>query len=444
MHARSCAAVAAVTLTLSSLAARAQEQPPPVKRAIDPLKVSGVDRAASERGDFAREALGAVLWFPRQAIDYLYLATGAAAGVVQDQQIVPRVEELLNPRPGDIVIFPTAFAETGRAVNIGARMIATGRNVTTSLRGGFGGVDDVVGEAKISLVRRTPLPSVLSLEGLADRRSDLQFLGVGETPETDPRNHFLGAPRAALYRERRSRAIVSLGIRPVPDVEIFLSSSLTRRNVDDEPSAGDAALARVFDRSTIPGAFTTSTIAYGEIAVRLDTRKERGKPSPGVLIEGYAGSGRGILGDATRFVRLGGRAAGFIPIYRRSNILSPRIVVDGLAPFGPVPFAELTGEPEFRGFDTRRDHISIVYSLDYRYGFLRMFAARAFVDLSTVLPELGAIGHEAPRFAAGVGLDVSSSSAELGRFAFAASPEGVRFLLSFGVPSGFGDRQHRD
>jgi hypothetical protein len=443
MNAPKAAGALGVALLLLARAAHAEESRDP-RWSLDPAHVNGVERPGTESGDVARSVLSAALWVPRQAVEFVFLATDAAAGIVENTQIVPRIEEIASPRPGDIVVFPTAFAETGHGASIGARMIATGRGVTTSLRAGYGGTDEVVGEAKIRLVRSTPLPTVLSFEGLADRRTDLQYLGLGQAPELDARNRFLGAPGTGLFREQRSRGIVSLGLRPANHVEIFLSSSLTRRTIDDAPDAGDGALSHVFARSSIPGYLTTSTVAYGEMAMRLDTRATRGKPSPGLLLEGYAGSGRGVMGDQTSFVRLGGRAAAFIPIYRRSNILSPKIVLDGLAPLGPVPFAELPGEPEFRGFNTRRDHVSLTGSLDYRYGFMRAFAARVFVDVSTVAPTVSALSFQHLRFAAGVGLDVSTASAELGRVGIAFSPDGALFLLSFGVPTEFGDRQHRD
>ena len=48
-----------------------------------------------------------------------------------------------------------------------------------------------------------------------------------------------------------------------------------------------------------------------------------------------------------------------------------------------------------------------------------------------------------PRFAAGFGIDLFSDSALLGQLALAFSGDGVTFLVSFGLPAGFGDRQHR-
>ena len=38
------------------------------------------------------------------------------------------------------------------------------------------------------LLASLPMPLVLSVEGLHDRRTGRAFLGVGQTPDTDPRN----------------------------------------------------------------------------------------------------------------------------------------------------------------------------------------------------------------------------------------------------------------
>ena len=138
--------------------------------------------------------------------------------------------------------------------------------------------------------------------------------------------------------------------------------------------------------------------------------------------------------------------AGFLPFIRRTTILSPKIVVDGIAPleaFG-VPFKELVGQPTFRGYDNRRDFVSAVASVDYRWYLSRFVAARLFVDFAQVSPSIWELNLENVRWAGGFGFDLHTSTSEVGRVAIAAGPEGFRFLFAFGVPAHFGDRQHRD
>jgi hypothetical protein len=107
-----------------------------------------------------------------------------------------------------------------------------------------------------------------------------------------------------------------------------------------------------------------------------------------------------------------------------------------------VPFAELPRQPDFRGVDNRRDFVSAVASLDYRWTLMRYLAARLFVDAATVGPRIYELSL-ALRPAVGFGFDVFSRSTQLGSLALALSPDGVRLLMSIGVAGAFGDRQHR-
>ena len=128
-----------------------------------------------------------------------------------------------------------------------------------------------------------------------------------------------------------------------------------------------------------------------------------------------------------------------------SNILSPRIALDGLSDLdSSVPFNELVRQPDFRGYDNRRDRVSMVASVDYRWAIARYLAARLFVDAATVAPELDALKLDNVRPAAGFGFDVFSRSSQLGSVRATFSPDGFLFSFGFGVSSGFGDRQHRN
>ena len=75
---------------------------------------------------------------------------------------------------------------------------------------------------------------------------------------------------------------------------------------------------------------------------------------------------------------------------------------------------------------------------------MRYLAARLFGDTATVAPRLKSLSFEHLRWDAGFGFDVFSRTTQLGSIAFSGSPDGVRFFFSFGISSGFGDRQHRN
>jgi hypothetical protein len=435
----------------------------------------GIDRPGLAPGDTGREAAAGVLFVPREFIRLMFLTSGLTAGLIRDEQVVPRVEQLVSPRPGSYSVLPMLFLDSSRRPSVGAQLLGNSRFAAMRLAVGFGGIHDLLGEARVRFAMPKPLPFVLSIEGLADTRSALQFRGVGQDPDNDPRNHFVAgaATHNAGYFEERERAIFELGARATRDIEVLLSSSLLRYVVDDTPTGGPTSIVHVFQPGSVPGApvatasscpkraatFTgppalpvgapcpvENRLNYTELTLRFDTRASKGRPSPGVLLETYAGIATGLGNDPTQFYRLGGRAGGFISIRRRSNILSPKITIDGIAqPPGtqPVPFTELTQQPDFRGIDNRVDKISIVYSLDYRWSMIRYLGPRLFIDAAQIGPDMAAAFKVAPRVAGGFGIDLFSDDTELAQAMMSFSTEGVRVLFTFGIPTQFGDRQHR-
>ena len=112
-----------------------------------------------------------------------------------------------------------------------------------------------------------------------------------------------------------------------------------------------------------------------------------------------------------------------------------------------VPFTQIPRQPDYRGFDTRRDYVSMVASLDYTWQLVPFMGMRAFLDLATTAPSVAAMGLEQiedARYAAGLGIDFFSDTSEVARLAISTGPEGARLLLSIGVPDTYGDRQHRE
>lgn len=461
MKRRKCARTA--VLSAAAIIAAASEAHAQAA-AIDPRRVQGIERPAVEEGDAQRSIASALLLPPREMVRLMFLAGGVTAGLVRDEQVVPRVGELLSPSPGNVSIFPSLFLDTRRRTSVGVQMLASGRESGTRLSFGFGGVHDLLGEGRVRFGFAWPIPFVVSLEGLADSRSTLDYIGVGQEPDKDARNVFRrdAAAREATYYEQRVRGIASLGARVAPDWEVFVSTSLTKSRVEDTPGGGPATISRVFAPGTVAGApafsrqcpegkdaspcAAESRISYTELALRLDTREAKGRPSSGVLVEAYGGIAQSIDEASLRFYRLGGRAALFVSVLRPTNILSPKIALDGMVvppSEGEPPFTALVSQPDFRGIDNRVDRLSLVASLDYRFSIVRYLGARVFVDVATVGPDIGAALDAPKRVAAGFGVDVFSSSTELAQMIVSFSGEGARASLTFGVPTLFGDRQHR-
>lgn len=413
-----------------------------------PPDSSGLEHPAHDGSDTARDVAEVFLFVPRHITKFLFWSGSVAVGVLEKQPVVPRVQRFISSPGGRFAVLPTAFVDTNSTFSVGARMIADFDQVATGLRVGFGGVHSFEIEPRIAIQLDTPIRSVLGLEGLYRVDNDRIHLGVGQSPEKDARNHFRpgeGGMRAR-YFEERARWIASYGIRLGDDFEMALSESFTRRTVEDP--RGDIAhpLSRVFEPGTVVGAFESRWMSYGEAAFRVDTRRTRGRPSGGALVETYAGAGHHVTGTRTALVRMGGRAAAFIPLYRKTNILSPRVVFDGVSPVGSLPlaFSELAGAPDFRGYDERRDNLSLVGSIDYRWLVREHFAASLFFDAQIVAPRIGAFDFGALRWVTGFAFDLHNDDATLGKLGFAAGNGGARLTFTIGVSTGYGDRQHRD
>ncbi len=409
--------------------------------------VSGLTREASHPGAFWEDVGSAALFLPRETLALLFVGTSMAAAVLQDESSVPRFN--ISGGRTRLLVFPTAFVETESLLSLGARMVAASDHVATSLRVGVGGPDDTVLESRVFVRAPTDLPVVVGFETFFLRASALEFEGVGQVPEEDPRNRYAPGRRgdSAFYDQGRSRALLSLGLRPTDDLEVLSSISADVRSLDDPGDTATPGIETVFVPGSVPGAEGRVGVWYTELALRLDTRALRGGPQSGWLLETYGGIEQKLPDSVdVSLVRVGGTAAAFIQVLRRSNVIIPRLTLDGAAALDdtPIPFTELPRQPQFRGAGDRHDLVSLLGSVDYRWSFTSNVGARLFLDTATVGPAVQDLAFADFRWAAGAGIDLWSTGSDIGSFSVAGGPDGVNIHLSIGVSSGFGDRQHRD
>ncbi len=418
----------------------------------DEPQTRGIERAGRAADEVARSFANALTFVPRQFIDYAFRGSELAAILITDRQLVPRYRDLLSRPNADLLFFPTLFAETGSPVSVGARMVFDSPHLAANQRIGFGGKDQVESESRLIFKGHLGrLPSILSLETHYLLQDNLQFYGVGLVPRSDARNHFVqrSAHEVGYYTEQRTRALASGGVRLSETVELLVSSSLCRRALSNSVARGESAIHAVFDEGSVfESGSPASFVSYSEFAARYDSRAVRTRPSPGLQLEAYFGGARPLGDDGTAFVRFGARASGSVPVYRSHNILAVRLAVDTVvAEKTPsLPFVELVHFPEFRGFDTRRDMVGFLGSLDYTWSLVPALGMRLFVDALSVAPSLEDIGFTQlikMRFAGGVGIDGFAGATPLARLSLSASSDGMRVIASFGSTQNYGDRQHR-
>ncbi|HEX7671997.1 MAG TPA: hypothetical protein VF395_20520, partial [Polyangiaceae bacterium] len=290
--------------------------------------------------------------------------------------------------------------------------------------------------------------SQLVLEGFQQRNTNLRFRGVGPDPSHDPRNAFLPGHvgLAGAFLERRERLILAAASRVAKDVEVLLSSSFQRRQIDDPRGNRGDTLAGTFAPGTVAGAYDGSERFYTEAAVRRDTRAVRGPPAAGLLLEAYVGTSEDARGVYAGALHTGGRIAWFASVVRKTTILNPGFTLDVVEPTGSksLSFREYAYAAGFRGSDGRVDRVAALAFLDYRWQLVPYVAARLFVDVTTVAPTIASLRTNHLAWAVGGGLDLHSSTTEIGRIGLSYSTDAVQVLFVYGLADrGFGDRQHR-
>ncbi|MDB4944396.1 MAG: uncharacterized protein JWP97_3930 [Labilithrix sp.] len=416
-------------------------------RASDPTdEVGGVITPASPPGDTARTALDALLFVPRTLVRAAVLASTATASFFENQQVVPRSRQLLASEDGAVRVVPTLSLASGYRPDLGARIATQRAGFASMLRGDFVGRDQYVVEARLLQAMGDRGRTQLVLEGFHERHLGA-YGGVGTIPTRDGRNDYLPSRVGGYgnFLEERERIIAAVGTRFAEDWEGILSSSFQRRDIEDSP-AGGQTIGSTFYANTVPGAYARSERIYTEVTIRRDTRAVRGPPAAGLLVEGYAGGSNDVHGTYASAVHSGGRVAWFIPVVRKTSILSPRLQLDIVSPLGMkgLPFREYAYATGFRGQDGRADRVAALVSVDYRWQLRSYVAARVFVDATTVAPTLPKLSPAHLAWATGFAVDLHSSQTLLGRAGVAFSPDAVELFFVFGLADpGFGDRQHR-
>jgi hypothetical protein len=409
--------------------------------------VGGELRPASPPGQGGRLVLDGLLFLPRALIEGAVLASTATASFIEDQQIVPRVRDILGTEDGTLRWAPTFTVTSRFQPDVGARLMARVGPFSSMLRASVVNEDAFLSEGRLLRSLGERWRTQLFVEGFQQRNRYLSFSGLGPDPAHDLRNEFLAGQSggSAMFQEERVRLILGASSRVSDDNELLFSSSLQVRHIED-PDGERRTLSRTFVPGSVAGAYDRSVRVYTEGAVRRDTRAVRGPPADGYLIEAYAGASDDPRGDYAQAVHAGGRVAFFLPVVRKTSILNPGFTVDTIGPFGGqgLPFREYLQAAGFRGSDGRVDRVAALGSLDYRWQLRSYVAARLFFDVTTVAPRFASLRPDHLAWALGGGLDLHSSTTELGRIGLAYSDSSIQFILSYGLSSrGFGDRQHR-
>jgi hypothetical protein len=419
----------------------------PSQRSAEPREIGGLLRPSVEPGDASRRAATVVLLPLRKLFEIQFYVAERLIELGRFLNFGPRASALMSPQEGEVKVLPTFFFESRHPVAFGIRVVAPTRLGESSVAIASGGPNDIFAQSQVVLRVQRPLEAEVTLATMYDRRNSLELFGVGQVPDEDARNVYraTAATHDGLYLEQRTRLILIVDATLLRGIHLVGSGALELNRVVDAVDAGEAGISKVFERIEGFSNGASSRVLYGELALRFFTRRNWTSADPGAQLEAYVGYGAGVDEDPARYWSAGGRAAVFIPVVRASNTLSPKIVLDAISPErGPFPFTLLVRQPDYRGFDLRRDQVSVVTSLDYRWIIARYIALRLFVDAATVAPTFSSLVAKPPRVAGGFGIDVFNTKTDTARVGFSGSADGLRVLINLGWSAAAGDRVRRN
>jgi len=224
-----------------------------------------------------------------------------------------------------------------------------------------------------------------------------------------------GAGEVTRYSQHRARAGLTGDLAVWSDLHVRPSVALAQQSFGD-PAEGASA-----EDLYMPVGWMGTQSAYGELALRWDSRRGGGEWDPhwkltnGTLATAYAGRYHQLDAggdfwryglDAEQLVRLG---------------MGPRVLAaqfHGEAVTGStdeVPFTELPslGGPLYlRGYapDRFRDRVALVGALEYRWDLARWLGAHVFVDAGRVYDSLGSVGVDHLRAGYGGGIEIGRAT----------------------------------
>jgi len=227
--------------------------------------------------------------------------------------------------------------------------------------------------------------------------------------EVIPRKHYFGLGNVSrredlcFYGRERYLFLGSLrhAMSPWARWDLTLAHQRSQIGAPSDLSGGQRSLGEVFPgEASAPGQYVDPQNIQGELALLLDRRDHRARPSKGWKAEGFFGYARGTGADGVSFVRYGAEAQGYLPLGGR-HILALRAAgeearsgdTDAAGRAALIKFTELPaigGHSTLRGYLTDRfcDNAVVFWSGEYRYRLSRLVEAACFADFGKVAPRL--------------------------------------------------------
>ena len=274
-------------------------------------------------------------------------------------------------------IFPTATAQTGYGLSLGARIFhhdLFGHEEHISARAAYGGLyqqgyqllfeGDRIGGSRLFMETRLRY----------EKQPALLFYGLGDAPTGSSDLQDIGPREASVatrYRQERFLALLSMGPTLGEQgnlTKVGLAAAYSRRAFGfEERDLDEPSIEKVYDTSRLEGFHDALHIVEAGLNISHDSTDHPEFPSRGVYME-MLGC-RAFALDDFAYWHYGAELAGFVNLYRGDRVLVLRAAVEGVdgeaeeIPFTSLP--RLGGSQRLRGFvqDRFRDELAAVTTL---------------------------------------------------------------------------------
>lgn len=416
----------------------------PLSAAPEEIRLSGIERHERAASDPLRATASALMWLPRNLLNLSLYGNEKAAAAVTDPDFIDWAKEVLYLYKRDLAWFPLFDYASGFRPVYGAGLYYTHEGWRSLTRVMAHDAEYWQMDTKFSYSNYIDrLFWKASVGGLIERKDDYRFHGIGGDPRKDPRNRYIGVTdqEYGTYTEERKRLEWNLEVKPRESWGFRYTGYYQRRGFDDT-GKGDNPLRDVFDLRQVPGFTDGAPIEdiYNEIALEIDSRRNRQMLSPGWKLDLYTGFSAGLDENPSDLLRFGGDAAVFIPTVREDRLIVPRVVLDMVEDTNGegIPFTEYPRQTAFRGVSSRElvrsDRVSVTPSIEYAWPISHMFSGHLFLDYLAVGKSLSKIQWDDGLWATGVGVHFHYADTEFGRIELAGGSEGFQLSVRFGAP----------
>lgn len=275
--------------------------------------------------------------------------------------------------------------------------------------------------------------------------------------EIIPDHHYFGIGNVSLYANRtfytdeRYLLLGKFGYAPKPWMRWHLTAAMQRHQISRGAyvEGDEKSIEQIFhSESMAPGLYVNPQNMSGEVALTIDLRNHRGRPTSGFWGEGFFGYYKGSGPDAVNYVRYGGEAQSYISL-GGSRVLVLRVAGEEARTGGALPIKitelpTLGGRSTLRGYleDRYRDQAAVFATGEYRYAISPFAEITLFADFGKVLPRLLDVDFEDLHRSFGAGLRIATHEKFWFRLQAARSDED---LMIFGtLESAFQREDRRD